>query len=303
MSPKVKYRLYRALFTPLAWLPLPVLYAFSSALAMLFEHVLKYRRKIVRKNLRNAFPEKSERELREIEHDFYRQFADNIVETVKLLSISDREADRRIEVRGVEGPNAVAAEGKPVVLYLGHYGNWEYVTKIAWHLDFPVLTQIYKPLRDKGFDLLMLKIRSRFGGTSLPQHYAVRQLIRWTREGKPWVCGFIADQRSNSHVNHHETIWLSQPTQFNPGGEEVGRHTGAEYFYIDVEKPHRGHYVLTFKKIQPGDMNVDSPYTREYLRMLEQTIRRRPGLWLWSHRRWKWAAESSLNNSENIKKS
>ena len=89
-------------------------------------------------------------------------------------------------------------------------------------------------------------------------------------------------------VSRHEMTWLNQPTQFSPGGEEIGKRVNAAYLYLDVEKPSRGHYVFTFKHIHPQPGDTDSPYTRQYLRMLEATVRRRPGLWLWSHRRWKW---------------
>ena len=102
MREKVKYALYRGLFTSLALLPFPVLYAISDGLRVILSRVMKYRRKVIRMNLRNSFPEKSEAELLEIEKDFYSQFADNIVETAKLLHMSDRQADRRIEVRGGE---------------------------------------------------------------------------------------------------------------------------------------------------------------------------------------------------------
>ncbi|MDE5750768.1 MAG: lysophospholipid acyltransferase family protein, partial [Duncaniella sp.] len=151
-----------------------------------------------------------------------------------------------------------------------------------------ISAQVYKRQHDRAFDRLMLKVRSRFGSVSVPQASIFRQMVRWYRDGKTVMCGFIADHRSNQHVSHHEMTFLNQPTQFNPGGEEIGKRMNAAYFYLDVEKPRRGHYRFTFKPIIPADMDEDSPYTRQYMRMLEETIRRRPGLWLWSHRRWKW---------------
>ena len=131
MREKVKYALYRGLFTSLALLPFPVLYAISDGLRVILSRVMKYRRKVIRMNLRNSYPEKSEAELIEIEKDIYSQFADNIVETAKLLHMSDRQADRRIEVRGGELVDRLIDEGHPVVLYLGHYANWESVRGVV----------------------------------------------------------------------------------------------------------------------------------------------------------------------------
>lgn len=195
--------------------------------------------------------------------------------------------DRRIEVVGGELVDRLASEGHPVILYLGHYANWEFVPAIVRHFSVPeICAQVYKPQRDKAFDRLMLKIRSRFNPVSVPQAKVFRTLVGWYRAGTPFITGFIADHRSNSSVSHHATTFLNQHTPFNPGGEEIGKRINAAYLYLDVEKKSRGHYRLTFKPIEPESLEGDSPYTRRYLEMLEQTIRRRPGLWLWSHRRW-----------------
>lgn len=287
MREKLIYGLYRGIFGALSLLPFPVLYGISDALYLLFAKCLKYRRKVVRNNLRHSFPEKTDKELRDIEKDFYHQFCDNIVETIKFLHMSDRQVDKRIEVIGGEIVDRHCNEGRSVVLYLGHYANWEWVPAIVRHFSKPELcAQVYKKLRDPAFDRLMLKVRSRFNPVSIEMHKVVRTLIGWKNEGRLTITGFIADNRSNSKISHHRTVFLNQQTTFNPGGEDIAKKTGSAILYLDVEKTGRGYYRFTFKEMYPADMNVDSPYTRLYMEMLEATIRRRPGLWLWSHRRW-----------------
>lgn len=287
MRDKLKYALYRGLFGAIALLPFPVLYGLSDVVRFVLERVMKYRRKVIRDNLHNCFPEKSEAELRAIEHDFYCQLADNIFETAKLLHISDKSVDKRIKVEGGEAVDHIIAQGRPVVCYLGHYANWEMVPALVRKLKAPDLcAQVYKPVHDAAFDRLMLKVRSRFNPVSVPQEKVFRTMLGWRNKGVKYIIGFIADHRSNSAVSHYHTTFLGQSTPFNPGGEEIGNRVGAAYFYLDVSKPRRGHYTLTFVPIEPTDMETDMPYTRRYLEMLEETIRRRPGLWLWSHRRW-----------------
>ena len=56
----------------LALLPFRALYVLSDGFCFLMHHIVHYRRRVVRNNLRNAFPEKSEAEQREIERKFYR---------------------------------------------------------------------------------------------------------------------------------------------------------------------------------------------------------------------------------------
>ena len=291
MREKLTYGLYRGLFGAIALLPFPFLYGLSDILYFIIAKCMKYRQGLIRTNLRNSFPEKDNNELLKIENDFYRQFCDNIVETAKLLHISDKQVDKRITVTGGEIVDRLTSEGHPVILYLGHYGNWEWVPAIVRHFSVPeICAQVYKPLHDKAFDRIMLKIRSRFNPVSIPQKKVFRTLIGWRNEGRRFITGFIADQRSNLSISHHRTVFLNQTTPFNPGGEEIGGRINAAYLYLDVEKPLRGHYHFTFKEITPSeaDMDGDSPYTRKYMSMLEETIRRRPGLWLRSHRRWRY---------------
>lgn len=287
MGEKLRYALYMALFRPLSWLPLGVLYVLSDALRFIFYRCLHYRIKVVRANLSSCYPHKSPEELLRIERDFYRQFCDNIVETVKLLHISDRQMRRRISVENVELVEQAAAADRPVILYLGHYCNWEWVPSITLFYDNPkVSAQIYKPLHDKAFDRLMLKVRSRFHSVSIEKDKAFRELLRMRRNDGTFMVGFIADHRTSSQATKYHTTFLRHDTMFYPGGEEIGRRIGAEFIYLDVSRPRRGHYRFTLKPIVPDENSGEYPVTRKYLSMLQDTIDRAPAHWLWSHRRW-----------------
>lgn len=269
----------------LSRLPWWLLYGVSSCLAWLVFTLRLYRYKVVMGNLRLAFPEKSEKERREIARDFYRHFADSLVETLKMLTASDATLRRKVEFEGWEQLNEQVAEHHPVVLYLGHYGNWELVPTIVWVIP-PEFTcaQIYKPLKDSLILPVMDRIRNRFGALNLPQSRAFYELMRLSREGRMTITGFIADQRPKGN-RHHWTRFLGLPTAYMAGGEEIGRRIGADYYYLDIERLGRGRSRFTLKKITPGS-DPEYPMTTGYLAMLEATIRRDPALWLWTHRRW-----------------
>ena len=120
----MKYRLYCLLLKSFTIWPLAMLYPLSDAVAFILHRIAKYRINVVRKNLSMAFPDKSPAELQKIEDEFYRHFCDIFVETAKLSNMSERELDRRIRIEGVDHINSALAEGRSVVLLLGHYGNW-----------------------------------------------------------------------------------------------------------------------------------------------------------------------------------
>ena len=72
---RLEYLLLRLLLGLLARLPWWVIHCLCRLSAFLLEHALHYRRRVIRENLANSFPEKSEAERRKIERDFYLQFA------------------------------------------------------------------------------------------------------------------------------------------------------------------------------------------------------------------------------------
>lgn len=287
MGERLKYYLYLCLFMPLAWLPLCILYRLSDLLYVIMYRMKHYRLHVVRENLRTSFPDKSQQELLQIEKEFYHHFCDNIVETIKLLHISDKQMRRRVTVHGTEFVEDTARRNRPLVIYLGHYGNWEWVPSITLFYNEPkVSAQIYKPIHDAAFDKLMLRLRSRFHSISIPRKKAFRQLLTMRRDIGTFMVGFISDHRTNRDASKYHIDFLRHDTEFFPGGEEIGNRIDAEFLYLDVEKTGRGHYTFTLVPIVPDDTDQDYPITRKYLKMLEATIDRAPAYWLWSHKRW-----------------
>ena len=112
----------------LSLLPLRIHYLFSDFFYLLVYYVVRYRVKLVRKNLADSFPEKSAEELRKTEKAFYHWFCDYIVETIKLISISKKELQRRMVFKGVEVIDEMIENGQSCAMYLGHYCNWEWVS-------------------------------------------------------------------------------------------------------------------------------------------------------------------------------
>ena len=282
------YKIVYLIFRSLSCLPFRVLYVISDLIYVILCYVLRYRREVVEKNIRNSFPMKSEREIRDIRTGFYRHLADCIVETVKLLDVSDAEMRKRVEVNNAELIERMAEDGKSIILYLGHYGNWEWVQEISSRYSRPkVSAEIYRHAKNKVFNQLISRIRSRYSTVQIIQKKAVRTLLGFNRTDTQCMVGFISDQRPNSTNLNHWLTFLNQDTPVAVGGEEIGRHIGAHYAYLDIEKKSRGHYCLTFKEIKPDADATDYPITASFFRMFEQTIQRNPSYWLWSHDRWK----------------
>ena len=147
---------------------------------------------------------------------------------------------------------------------------------------------IYHPLRNQVFDRLFIKIRQSMGGVCVPKQDILRYLVQFRRQGVMNIFGYIADQSPKYQNIHLWLPFLGHDTPVFTGAERIMRKMDNTVFYIDVERPARGKYVYTFKPMtdKPGEL-PEYEITRRFFAMLEQTIRRNPSCYLWSHNRWK----------------
>ena len=280
-----------------ARLPLRVLYIISDLLYPIVHYLVRYRLGVVRKNLRKAFPEKSEKELRYIERRFYRYFCDLTVETLKASRMSEEEFRRRVVFSGLELVQESIDEQKErdfTICYLGHFGNWEWLVSIPLHTGDVGMAQIYHPLRNKAFDSWMLANRSRFGGVNVPMKQTLRRMMQLRKEKtdmgyRGFLLGCIADQLPKRENVHHTISFLHQSTGVFTGSERIGQMFKASYLYVRMSRPRRGYYHVTFEPLEPQNAAPESEYpiTDEYFRRFEADIRKAPHLWLWTHDRWK----------------
>lgn len=280
-----------AVFYALSLLPMRVLYMIADVGYLLVYHVVRYRRKLVRRNLSTSFPEMSAEEIRRTERKFYQWFCDYFLEAVKLLSISDSELRKRLTVVNSEEVEQYFSEGQDAAGILGHYCNWEWLSCVG--INLPPERQIgliYHPLRNKTFDYLFKRIRSHEkNGCPIPKNDTLRYVVECRRKGVRNICGYISDQRpkwTNIHLwlpflNHKETPVFT-------GGERIMRKMNNAVFYVEMSRPRRGYYTATYHLItrNPADMPPDE-ITRRFFQMLETTIRREPAYYLWTHNRWK----------------
>ncbi|MCK9156061.1 MAG: lysophospholipid acyltransferase family protein [Paludibacteraceae bacterium] len=280
------YFLYSILWI-LAWLPLEVLYVISYFLYFLVYYVVRYRLNVVRNNLKNSFPEMTDKERLRIEKDYYLHFADLFFETVKLMHISDAEIKKRMHFTNPELLYNICQNNSAVVM-LGHYGNWEWIPSIFIDAKGFVAGELYRPLNNKYFDGFFLKLRQRFGTFNIPKNDALRAVVNFKREKKNFALGFIADQTPSRSNLHYWTNFLHQDTPFLNGPERIAQKNGYAVIYFDVQKVKRGYYTCDLILLTDNAKDTkENEITDKYVELFEKTLRRNPAYWLWSHKRWK----------------
>ena len=283
------YKLLYYTWYVLSLLPLRVHYVLADAIYLILYKVVGYRTKIVRSNLKSSFPEKTAEELRQIERRFYHQLCDYFVETVKMMTMSQEQMRRRLVFKGTETVNQCVADGQSCAVYLGHLFNWEWITSLPlWVSPQAQCGQLYHALENPLFDRLLLSVRQRWGAECIALTDILRKTVEYRRKQVPTVIGYIGDQVPHWNNIHHWCQFLNHDTPVMTGAERIAVKNNQALFFIDVQRVGRGHYEAEFKLItrQPKELK-EYESVDIYFQMLEQTIRRQPELWLWSHNRWK----------------
>ncbi|MBQ9465625.1 MAG: lysophospholipid acyltransferase family protein [Muribaculaceae bacterium] len=283
------WALYGGWYT-LSLLPMWLHYALGRVLYLLLAYVLRYRHKVIDKNLAAAFPDMSDDERRRLRLSFYSFFCDYIAETVKFATMSRQDIERRMTFENAEQADELVKQGRSVALMLGHYGNWELVTSIrrCFTREDAGYGHLYHPLENAAMDRLFLTFRDRMGSKSVAMRDTLRWLTGHERAGRPTVLGYISDQVPLWTNIHYWLTFMNQETPVFTGVERISRKMRQAVFYVDVRVVKRGYYVA---RLVPITLDASQePYhfvTDRYFELLEQTIRRAPQYWLWSHNRWK----------------
>lgn len=294
MKSKIIYWFTYAGMWLLALLPYRALYVLSDIIYFIVRYIIHYRRRVVRRNMKNSFPEKSKQELRKIEQDFYHYICDYMVEEVKMMNMSFDDLTQRMKYENTEEYLAMIEKHGGIVVLIPHYANFEWLTGMGAIMkqgDVPL--QVYKPLKNKYLDEMFKIIRARHGGYNVPKHSTARELIKLKREGKRVVMGLITDQSPNRSEAHYWTTFLNQDTVFMDGGERIAKMMDYPVFYCELEKQGRGYCKAQFDLLtETPKQTADGEITEMFVRRLEQTIQRNPAYWFWSHKRWKHKRDS-----------
>lgn len=290
--------LYKLLYRLLSLMPWRILEAVGYVGAALLYSLVGYRRRVVGENLRRSFPEKSELEIREIEWQFYMHLVFQFLSAPKIISQpAPIIREQHLSFIGLESISEDAQRGKKaVILLMGHCGNWEALSAANVYLDDMGLEveQLYRPQRNQALDEVQRQLREYHGAILTPKGEAGRSLVKHLRrEGsKPRITAFIADQTPGKAHIALWTTFLNQPTPWLDGGERLARRFDLPVYYADIRPLSNRHFEVRFIALSRGaGETAPGEITKAFAKHLEETIRRTPWSWLWSHRRWKYQPE------------
>ena len=277
---------YYFFILPISYLPKYFLYFFSNLLYVFLGRVLKYRKKIIHKNLKNSFPEKSENEIFEIRNNFYKHFCDLIVESFSGFSISRKSIEQKITIENQDLLNEFAENGQNIILIGGHYNNWEMTAQRMPLVFMHDIFAIYKPLKNKFFDRKMKSSREKFGLNMISMKETKAYFNNKTNTPRAIIFG--SDQSPSNSKKAYWTKFLNQDSAFLYGAEKYAKSFNWPVIYVSINKIKRGDYLVQYKLItQKPKEESYGEIIKKFAFLLESDIKNQPEYWLWTHNRWK----------------
>ena len=255
--------------------------------------IIGYRKTVVFNNLKNAFPEKTDTEIKTISKKYFRHFCDLTLETIKMRGMKPADFEERMKVTNAGLVNSYFEQGKSVMVLTMHYNNWEWGVYLSVHLKHKSMA-VYKPLQNVKIDWFMNKTRTKFGTELVKNDQIFRRVLQAEKQNE-MVFIWLAGDQTPPVFHKFWYRFLNQDALFYPGPAVISKRFNQPVFFQKIEKTGRGKYETTFELLfeNPAKFS-ETEIIKTYIRRMEEVIREKPEFYLWSHRRWKHKRPANL---------
>lgn len=268
--------------------PLAVRRAVFSGLAGLGYGLSVKHRLIVLHNLTRAFPEKSPAEIERIAKASYRSFGRVVAEFSEITRLNPDNIHKWVHIHGLEHYDEARRKGKGVLLFSGHFGNWEIGNAVLAIARKPLIF-IYRILDSAFLEEAITHVRASCGNISLDKENAMRPMIRALKKGE--TISILIDQ----NVAVYDGIFVDffgRPACTTSGLALLALHTGAPVLPVFTTRMPDGKYVMEIGAEvairNTGNRDADvRENTQAFTGIIEDHIRKYPEQWFWMHQRWK----------------
>ncbi len=260
---------------------------FSDAVYVLVYHIIGYRKKVVRENIKLALPHLSDKERLEIEKDSYKHLCDMFLEMIKTLSISQKEIEKRFKFVNKEVYTDLEKKGKSIAVMVSHYASYEWVISMNRFATFKAFA-IYKKINNKHFDKLVRNIRGKFEAELIHVKETIDIIEENEKNGLRGTYGFASDQSPQLKKLTHWDRFMGIDIPVYTGAEYLSKKYDFNVLFLKVEKIKRGYYEATFEVLTENVTSIPNyELTRMFLDRVERQIKQDPQYYLWTHKRWK----------------
>ena len=259
--------------------------ALGSTLGRLGYFPFRFRRQLVEKHLRWAFPDADDTWIRQTARAAYGHLGREAIATIRLARMTRDDVLAVTTVVGLEEFRAALTEGNGIVLASGHIGNHEIGAAALAARGIP-LDLVVQRQANPLFDEALIESRKRLGLGVIDRFQATRLAIKALRSGH--AVAFAADQ--NAGKAGVFVPFFGRLASTHRGAALFAIKTGAPLFLGTSLRRGAGYEVVLQRIDVPRDGELDDVVRRltaAFTERLEAVVRQAPEQYLWLHRRWK----------------
>jgi len=219
--------------------------------------------------LKNCFPKLSEEELKTIAKAFYKQFCRSFLETLKFLSISKGDLEKRYQLKNKQLIEDSLKNGTDVILYGSHFGNWEWMSFLPSQIEGEMFS-FYRKVSSPYFNDFMIFNRQRFGNICVESRKGPRKVIQNVKNGKAAVYYLIGDQSPNKASSFEWFDFFNRETAFLMGAPKLAKRFEMDSFFIQIKSEKAFQYEVEFVPF-PKNLSQEE-MAQFYVRQLEAQI-------------------------------
>lgn len=247
-------------------------------------------------NLKLAFNEAlNNQQRKKVAKQAFSHFGEVIIQLLRTPWLSKKKIARIAEYKGLENLRQAYSKGKGVLIFTGHFGNWELMGISQGYQSLP-LNVVARPLDNPYLERMLSHIRSKSGNKIIYKKNAVKGILQALKKGEG--VAILIDQ--NTRIEEGIFIdFFGKKASTTPLLASLALRSGASIIPAFALPREKGKYLFIYEdeiNFHPSDNKENDilQLTQQCSKMIEDYVRKYPQYWFWMHRRWKNQPTQSL---------
>ncbi|MGM0500674.1 MAG: lysophospholipid acyltransferase family protein [Bacillota bacterium] len=285
MKDKISIFLYNIFRFSLQKLPPTAGRHLGKIIAYLAYFITPARKEHSRLNLKRAL-NLNDKESKKLIKEVYENLGYNFAEFLMEDAFSKEDIEQMVDFDGLEHLDQALKEGNGVILYTGHFGNWELLGAVLAIKGYSI-NSIAREQNNSQFDQKINEIRRGIGIGIIPKGLAVRKAFKKLKDNQ--VVAILGDQDARSHG--WKLKFFERDASTYAGAVQFAKRTGALIVPMFFHRQDWLKHKLKVYKARKINENASESELKKELQSLldltEREIRKNPADWMWLHKRWK----------------
>ena len=278
-------------------IPPVFLKVFVKGMVFFWYWCVPFRVNLILDNLRKAYPEKSEKEIKRLVQKNLCHYIFLCLEFIQLRTLSLEEFKKRVVIENREIFYEAQKENKGILILTAHLGNFEWLAAVTPLYEIP-LHIIVRRIKSEVFEHLISRQRKKVGLGLIEPKHSLHHILNLLSKNK--VVGFIFDQHRSPPGGVY-VDFFNRPAATTKGLAALVERSNAIVLPAYSYRTDLGQMVLklappiVYKRVGTHEENIYTN-TQAYSHAIEQMVREHPEQWFWIHRRWKGHPETSFSH-------